>query len=110
MSEPKRFFLPWRVINSIGRILNTQGALKHGDSWRTRPDHIDYDAAERHGVKALDPEHTNIDLDTGELHLCHKIARLMLIAERELIRIEDRKSPNPTRIEADSVVSADNGE
>lgn len=87
------YYMPWRALLSIGRILNTDGAKKHGDSWKERPDHIDYDAAARHKIKAEDAEHSNYDLDSGELHEAHRIARLLFPLERRLIALEAAKSP-----------------
>jgi len=85
------YFMPWRALLAIGRILNTDGAKKHGNSWKTRPDHIDYDAAARHKLKAEDELHSNYDIDSGELHEAHRIARLLFPLERRLMALEAAK-------------------
>ena len=75
-----------RSIRAVLRVMRGQGASKHGDAWKTRNDGIDAAAFHRHLDRHNDPCHPDCDADTGELHLAHAAARLLIRLERRLMQ------------------------
>lgn len=72
------------AVQAVLRVLNGPGAQKHGDAWKSRPDHIDMDAMQRHLLKHESSDFLDTDHETGELHLAHAAARLLIRLERRL--------------------------
>ena len=72
-----------RARRAIGRVL-VHGEHKHpgrGDAWLSRPALRDLAAALRHLSRAIE-DPTSRDEESGELHLAHVAARVMLALER----------------------------
>lgn len=77
-------FVPQKAIDAMLRVLNGQGAEKHGDAWKTM--NLDDIVAPAWGhirkAAAHSRDFSNRDDDTNELHLTHAMARLALMIER----------------------------
>ena len=67
------------VIEGLLRVLNGEGAKKHGDEWKTRDERYEMSHALMHELRAADPERCQHD-ETGELHelkaFCNRALRL----------------------------------
>jgi hypothetical protein len=86
MDEMKK--LPFEhTLAAMEKIWNLDGEAKHGDAWKTRPDNIDLDAADRHRIKDRGEDFNDYDADSGELHAEHELIRLMCRNERRRIRM-----------------------
>lgn len=96
-----------RSMAVLERIWNGDGMGKYGeDAWRSRPDHVDAAASERHGRAhneavglvmvtdddlPLQHEPSCYDHDSGEPALAHRIVRDLCRLERFLLA-EDAKN------------------
>ena len=98
-------------MEALEAIWNGDGMGKYGeDDWRTRPDHVDAAASERHGknhnvaagLVTLDPqcdlpmrdEPSYYDIDSGQPALAHRIVRDLCRLERFLIAQEAKTDEN----------------
>lgn len=76
-----------RVIGGLLRVLQGEGAAKHGDDWRIRADREDDAHAAAHEFAAEDPHLSDFDGE-GDLHELKRLCRLALKLERRMIRDE----------------------
>lgn len=100
-AKPCVRYLPMRILMGVARVMRT-GAIKYGvKNWRVQPVAAStyYDAAMRHmidwfeGPEGILTEPQDLDPESGESHLDHAIANLMILRDGMGVKgfIDDRK-------------------